>query len=326
MTEILIFEKSLQRIGTELKTRYPDVVPVVWHEDDTLTRNGQAVGTTDASPTVGWISFDVMAARLMKQYCQALQRFNSMQWAQTLNAGLDAPVYAKLASQGIRLSKSSAQSLPIAEYTLAYALYHLQGIAERNAQQQQKKWQMKRFAEIANSRWLIAGFGHIGRGIAARARAFEATIVAIRHSDTIDPLADRTVRLSALHNELSEADVVVLACPHTDETDQMANADFFAAMKPGSLFINVARGGLVDEQALLTSLAHDKPAHAVLDVFETEPLPDDNPLWDHPKVCVTSHTSNAGTGTRTRGDAQFLDNLGRFIRNETLLDEVFNVV
>ncbi|MCH9675555.1 MAG: D-2-hydroxyacid dehydrogenase [Gammaproteobacteria bacterium] len=322
MTEILIYQSSLDRISAELAQRFPNVTPISWHPTDGLLRDGAPVAAESVAPEAGWISIDVLQDGHMSTYCEALQTFPTMRWAQTLNAGLDMPVYPALAAKGIRLSKSSAQSLPIAEYALAYALHHFQGIEERAAQQRSKVWKIERFREIAQSNWLIVGFGHIGRGVAKRARAFDANIIAVRHSQTVDPLADKTIRLDQVAEHLPEADVVVLACPHNEQTDKMADASFFSALKEGALLINVARGGLVVEEALIAGLAKNRPARAILDVFMTEPLPQDDPLWNHPQVTVTAHTSNAGAGTMNRGDLQFLENLDRLLKGTTLLDEV----
>ncbi len=322
MTEILLFEKSWQRVGARVAERYPQVTPVLWCADGSLQKNGSSVSADDVAPCAGWLSFDIMSAKLMKPYCQALAGFDSMQWIQTLNAGLDDPLYQMLFEHGIRISKSSAQALPIAEYVLGYALLHSQNMPQRQAQQHSKTWKMQRFDELAGSRWLIAGFGHIGRAVAQRARAFDATIIAVRQSGVNDPLADRTISQEQLIDELPAADVVVLACPHTPQTDRMADGHFFAAMKPGSLLINVARGALLDETALLQALDGGRPSRAVLDVFDTEPLPADHALWTHPGVIVTSHTSNAGTGTRARGDEQFLTALGHFLDGSAIPDEV----
>lgn len=113
-----------------------------------------------------------------------------------------------------------------------------------------------------------------------------------------------------------------MACALNDETRDLANAGFFAAMKPGSILINIGRGGLLDEDALRASLDADRPGHAVLDVFKTEPLPADSLIWDHPKVRVTPHASNRGALTGARGEALFLENLGRYLRCEPLLNLV----
>jgi len=101
----------------------------------------------------------------------------------------------------------------------------------------------------------------------------------------------------------------------------MADATFFAAMRPGALLINIARGALVDEDALRAGLAANQPGFAVLDVFATEPLPQDSWLWDHPRVRVSAHTSNAGDRTGARGDDLFLANLTRFLDGQPLLNE-----
>ncbi|MFM8940522.1 MAG: NAD(P)-dependent oxidoreductase, partial [Phenylobacterium sp.] len=134
-------------------------------------------------------------------------------------------------------------------------------------------------------------------------------------------LAHRALPLSEIHQVLPQSDVVVLACALTDETRDMCNDAFFAAMKPGALLINIGRGGLVDEDALRRGLDRRRPAHAVLDVFQTEPLPADHWIWSHPQVRVSAHTSNSGDGVQPRADDQFVENLGRYLSGNPLLNE-----
>ena len=115
---------------------------------------------------------------------------------------------------------------------------------------------------------------------------------------------------------------VVLSLPLTPATKKMADASAFAAMKPGSIFVNVARGGLVNEPDLLAALDKGAPGHAVLDVFVQEPLPADSPFWTHPNVMVSPHDSPSTEGYARRADEWFLGNLKRFIASEPLRDVV----
>jgi phosphoglycerate dehydrogenase-like enzyme len=142
----------------------------------------------------------------------------------------------------------------------------------------------------------------------------------VRRNPAADPAADRIAAPGDLPSLLPEADVVVLACPLTAETRHMANRGFFAAMKSGSILVNVGRGGLVDEPALQAALDNGVPEHAVLDVFETEPLPRESPFWAHPRVTLTPHSSGMSAGNAPRNDALFLDNLQRFVSGQPLLN------
>ena len=115
---------------------------------------------------------------------------------------------------------------------------------------------------------------------------------------------------------------MVLSPPLNPATHHLANDAFFKAMKPGSVLVNVGRGGLVDEAALLPALDRGIPAHAVLDVFETEPLPPESPFWAHPRVSLTAHCSGV-TGTQNeRNRLLFLDNLGRYLTGQALLNQI----
>ena len=127
--------------------------------------------------------------------------------------------------------------------------------------------------------------------------------------------------MAGLPGVLPESDVVVLACALNDDTRDLANDAFFAALKPGAILINIGRGGLVDEDALKRGLDAGKPAYAVLDVFQVEPLPVDSWMWEHPTVRISAHTSNSGQGTAARGDQLFVDNLKRFLAGEPLINE-----
>ncbi|WP_295812931.1 NAD(P)-dependent oxidoreductase, partial [uncultured Nitratireductor sp.] len=132
----------------------------------------------------------------------------------------------------------------------------------------------------------------------------------------------RVGTLADIQDFLPDADVVVLACALNEETRGMAGPRFFEAAREGSLLVNIGRGGLVDDAALIAALDSGRLSRAVLDVFHTEPLPPSDPLWAHPKITLTAHTSFNGSGVRARWDALFFDNLPRFLRGEALKNEV----
>lgn len=321
MVDLLVFEESLPRLTDALA--HDDSLRVIcWHADGRCSLGGRTVKPDAIKPEVGWISFDILAHGEMKHYVEMLLQFDTLRWVQTGHAGLDNPLYSALAERGVRLSKSYAQSIAIAEYTLAHALHYFQDIEFRLSAQREVEWKSRRFRELFGSCWLIIGFGHIGRRVAQRARAFNAHITTLRRSSASDPAADKVIGRGELSTALAKSDVVVLACPENADTTGLVDTTFIAAMKKGSLLINVARGGLIDDSALITGLEQDRPQFAVLDAFSVEPLPVEHPYWTHPKVFITAHMSNRGSGTSDRGTEQFLDNLRRYLKDGTLDDEV----
>ncbi len=325
MTEklcLLLFETAYERIGRRLE-KFASMV-----EFCRMTKDGEIhtdTGTVDAEsfdPNLAWLSMDLMYHGKVPDFVSLVTGSDELQWVQTANAGLDNPVYGRIAATGTRLSNSDAQALPIAEYVMAHVLSFFQDIEGRRQAQRDSKWRYRPFREVSGTRWLIIGFGNIGQRIAARARPFEAQIVGVRQSGASHPAADEIVTQSDMLAQLPQADVVVLACPITPETEGMADANFFSAMKEGSVLVNIARGDLIDDEALLAGLAQDRPAHAVLDAFSTEPLPKEHAFWSHSKVALTAHTSNAGSGLLARGDDLFVDNLAKYLAGKPLLNEV----
>jgi phosphoglycerate dehydrogenase-like enzyme len=237
------------------------------------------------------------------------------------SAGIDAPIFKTILEKGVRISRSSAQAIPIAEYVVAHALSLQVPIAAQADAQARHAWERTPYVELGRTRWVLAGFGNIGREIAKRIKPFGVHLTVVRRNPAPDPLADRVLGLESFREACAEADVVVLACALNDDTRGMCDAAFFETVKPGAILINIGRGGLIDEDALKVGLDRDQPGHAVLDVFATEPLPPESWFWDHPKVRVSAHTSNSGDGNVGRGDDLFLENLRRYLAGEPLLNE-----
>ncbi|MEM7405517.1 MAG: D-2-hydroxyacid dehydrogenase [Pseudomonadota bacterium] len=321
--QVLCHYKAADRIETAVRARFDTAVQLVrWNPETGLELDGAPVEPGAIQPRVAWFSGDALGGETQHAISSLVAGLPSIEWVQSANAGLDHPGYAPLVERGIRFSKSSAQSIPIAEYVLAYALEHVQDLKTRRDAQAAGEWRAHRFGELWRSTWLIVGYGHIGRNVAKRAKAFDCHTIVARHSPRADEFTDEAIGQEQILSRLPEADFIVLACPATAATEGMVNAAFIEACRDTAVLINVARGALVDEQALLAGLDRGQPARAVLDVFATEPLPSDSPMWQHPRVTVTAHTSNAGSGTRPRGDTLFLTNLERFLAGQEPTDVV----
>jgi phosphoglycerate dehydrogenase-like enzyme len=234
---------------------------------------------------------------------------------------LDHPVFGEIVARGTRLTTTHVQSVAIAEFVLGSVLDHFHDAPAWWAGRGQHSWGPRPFREVYGTTWLIIGVGAIGTDIARRASPFGVRLIDMRRHPTGREPVDETVAPGDL-DAAGLADVVVLAAPATAETRHLVDERLLNATKPGALLVNVARGSLVDEAALVAALDRGQLGGAVLDVTEREPLPPDDPLWAHPRVLVTPHTSAHGDGMQARAGDVFIANLARFMAGEPLEHEV----
>lgn len=319
---VAMYDKSLAHIGKQLDALGLDIAVMPFSKDGKFHVQGAALSPAEVDIDYFWLSSHIAADNFRDGAFGLALDCRSIKVLQTFNAGLDAPVYKKLSDKGVRICNSSAQGVAIAEYVMAQVLAVLQPIERQRQLQRSRTWEQTPFRELSQTNWLIVGFGPIGQEVAVRVKAFGAATAVVRRTPQPTPLADRIGTMADLTAFAAEADVVVLACPLNNDTRNIADAKFFAALKPGAILVNIARGGLVDDAALLAALGQGRVATAIIDVFRSEPLPPDDPFWDHPQVRLTSHTSFAGSGGRGRWDRLFLDNIQRFVRGEPLMQEV----
>ncbi len=287
-----------------------------------LADDGQLDGPPDANPEVGWLSSDVFFGGLVERFFEIAERSPDFRWLQSVAAGVDLDGYRRLMGRGARICNAHLTAIPIAEYVLRAVLDVFQDAERWRAARADGRWEHHNFREVWRSRWLIIGLGAIGAETARRAQAFEAHVTGVRRHPQGDEPVDAMISPAEVPAALPEADVVVLAAPATPETENLVDHDFLSAMKHGSVLVNIARGKLVDDEALLRALDGDRLAAAVLDVFNTEPLEPGHPYWTHPKVVLTPHTSGGGTGRWERGAELFCDNLRRLLAGEPLVNEV----
>lgn len=189
-------------------------------------------------------------------------------------------------------------------------------------QQRARRWNPVAFTPLRGRTLLVVGFGRIGECVARNAKALGMRVLAIRGTPAPHPSADAMHDPGALHALLPEADFVSLHVRLNPETRGMLSRAALAAMKPGACLVNTSRGPVVDEAALIDALRSGRLAGAYLDVFETEPLPAESPLWSMPNVLITPHAADNIRGWPHRVAAFFADNLDRWRAGEPLLNAV----
>lgn len=302
----------------------PGVEPLIMDKDGRLrTAAGDAVERDAADPEVAWGTSDLFAEGApMRPFLGLIRRAPSLRWFQSPAAGYDDPIYRDLAGRGVRITNAHVNGIPIAEFVMRAVLDHFQQAHLWRDAEQRVSWTTHDWREVSGTTWLVIGLGSIGGRVAHRARAFGATVIGCRQRPHVSDPTDRTVTLDELPLVVPEADVVVLCVPASARTIGLVDAEFLARMKAGSLLVNVGRGSLIDEDALLRSLDSGVPEAAILDVFATEPLPPDHPFWKHPAVTVTAHNAAGGTGRYARQADLFGENLGRYMAKEPLRNDV----
>ena len=290
--------------------------------DVVALRRGEEVATADIERiTIAFFSNDAWPERAAPFMKVALTAPN-LRWLHSMSAGVDSPVFARFTDRGVRLTTSSGASAPpIAGTVMLYLLALSRGLPAWTRAQAAHEWSPAPFRDLEGQRLVVVGFGPIGQEVVRLAQAFGMDPLVVRRRALGDePCPVR--RLDDLRDVVRDADAVVLALPLTEQTRGIVSAEVIAAMPPRAVLVNVGRGELVDQFALTDALANGGLAGAGLDVFDPEPLPADDPLWDLPNVIISPHTSGSSDGTARRVAEIFLDNLGRYVRGEPLRNEI----
>ncbi|MDQ1013925.1 D-2-hydroxyacid dehydrogenase [Streptomyces afghaniensis] len=246
-------------------------------------------------------------------------------WVHASSAGVDSFLFPALVEDpGVVLTNArGVYDEPTAEYVLGLILALAKDFPGTWEHQRRREWRPRLSDGITGRTVLVWGTGPIGRAIARLLGAVGMRVCgAGRKARTDDPDFGTVHGSTTVTSALGEADYVVLAAPLTKGTRGMVDASVLAAMKPGARLINVGRGGLVDEEALIDHLAAGRLAGAALDVFGQEPLPAESPLWDMPGVMISPHTAGETTGEREALVEVFLDNLTRHVEGRPLRNVV----
>lgn len=272
-----------------------------------------------------------------------MDRAPALKWLQLLGAGCDHLLGHPIMTSGAVVTTASGiHATPMAEYVLGVMLGHARWLPQAYRAQMERRWIPQEDAargsrELRRRTVGIIGYGSIGREVARLAKPFGTRILAVKRDptrvketgyvveNTGDPegtIPEAVVGPDKLLDVLGESDYVVIAVPVTGETGRMFGASEFAAMKPGSFLVNVARGDVLDEAALVEALQSGPMGGAALDVFDQEPLPADSPLWGVENLIVTPHISGASRPHLRRAFELFRENFKRFVKGEPLLNLV----
>ncbi len=247
-----------------------------------------------------------------------------LRWIQATSAGVGqfAARVGLTRSPIIVTTASGVHARPLAEFVLMAMLMFNKGALRMVDDRRAHRWERYAGEEIAGKVVGIVGVGRIGREIARTVRSLDARVYGAvrvtggRQAD--DLFLDRLLPIKDLDHILGEVDFLVLCCPHTPETHNLINAERLAALKAGAVLINVSRGSVVDEQALIHSLRARHLSGAALDVFVQEPLPPESPLWDMPNVIISPHSASTASTENEKIVDLFCDNLRRYLSGQQL--------
>lgn len=265
---------------------------------------------------------------------QVLEAGRRLEWVHSAAAGVGSSLGSAMLERDILFTNSAGvHGPPMAESVVAMLLYFARGLDLAVRAQQEGRWGAESFwaadspvAELAGSTVGIVGYGGVGREVARRASCLGSRVVAVRRTESpappdtpeVEPAPKVETGPKGLARVLEQSDYVVLAVPETPRTRNLIDRRRIFSMKRGAVLVNVARGRVLDEEALLEALDADHLRGAALDVFHAEPLPPDHPFYRHPRVLVTPHVSATTRRFWEREADLIADNIARFARGEPL--------
>lgn len=258
----------------------------------------------------------------LQTFSRQLEAAPRLRWLHIPTAGTDRPIFVEMIRRGVRVTTSSgANAQAVAHTALAGFMMLARGLLRFRDSQQAHRWEPVRGAQsprdLDGQTAIVVGQGPIGQRIAALLETLGLAVLRVRR--TAGAGSHAYGELPAL---AARAQWIILCCPISELTRHLVDARVLDAMAPGGYVINVGRGGVVHEPALVDAVRRGHLAGAYLDVFETEPLPPDSPFWDLPNVLVSPHSAGSSQGQSARSVQVFIDNLARWQRGEGLVNEV----
>lgn len=239
-----------------------------------------------------------------------------LKWVQATSSGIGEFLRrTRLDQSGIAFTTASGvHARPLAEFTMLGLLYFFRDVPYLTARKAEHHWERYTVQGLDGARVLVVGLGALGQAVARDLSMFGCEVWGTRRTAG-KPAPEGVARVipnSEIRQALSQVDALVLACPATDETRGLIDRKSVEALKPGAVIVNISRGSVIDEPAMLEGLVSGRIKGAALDVFAVEPLPKDSPMWDLPNVLISPHSASTVHAENSRIVDIFLDNLGRF--------------
>ena len=313
MTRVLIHNDETETLAIRLKQAHPDVEVGACRSYD-----GMEDALNALRPDV---VYTVRFAGTPGFPRDALFGANGPSWIANGGVGTDHLGHWNPKTTTVTNAAGVAADM-MAEYMLGGFLHFTLDVPGLQRDKTNRQWNARQVVPLKGKNLLIIGLGHTGRALAKRAKAMGMYTVGTRANPAPTDHVDRVEPASALHALLPEADAVAICTPLTSATKHLIAAPEIALMKPQTLIADVSRGGVVDQAALAEALRSHRIQGAVLDVFETEPLPQDSPFWDLPNVLISPHCSSVYEGWELASFDLFLANLTRWKAGEPLLNVV----
>ena len=302
----------LERTADRLRSAAPDAQIVTLRPDGSWS---EPPGALDGFFFSEDLYYDADAAGAV----DALLQSSPPRWMQTASTGVDHAIFQQLLDSGAVVTNSpGVHGGPIAEYVFAHILSHAKRLPQHASNHAERRWAPLDSVELAGQTLGIVGFGGIGAACARLAKAFGMRTLATKRRPPAADALDQYFPPNQLHELLTASDYVVLCCPLTDQTLHLIDAAALAAMRPQALLINVARGRVIDHDALGEALRTGALAGAVLDVVPLEPLLSESPLWNLPNCQITPHDSCHVDASYQRTAEFFFTNLAHLVQGEAL--------
>jgi phosphoglycerate dehydrogenase-like enzyme len=244
-----------------------------------------------------------------------------LKWVQLCSTGFSDNITPEILDGRVSLTNSPGiHTVPISESVLAAILEHTKRFEQRRTDQAERHWRQVYCSDLEGATVLLIGLGNLGRRIARLCKAFDMRVIGTRRNPASVENVDNVFPISELREHLPEADYVVVVAPLTPETEGLLGEAEFRAMKQTSYFINVGRGRIADEGAMIDALKERRISGAYLDCFSTEPLPVESPLWGMDNIFLIPHDSHSSPKIGDRLVSQFCENLRRYVAGKPLLN------